>query len=324
LNGIILTSKNKSIEAIQKEIEDLQPLKVSFHRDADGVYSLALLNTVFKIEEVYSPKVFGNYFSDDFKANVGLDLGEPIENEFKGVVIDHHTHSNPWYSLIWSIMPTGLIVYNVFKERIPDNEKWKVVGAVCGDGQPELIPDELWDMFPELREERGNMYMSYNKITSRTYPIYSLITSPINSLCRIGEPIEAFKAVRNASSPYDLLDSEYLKDAVSLVQKEEQRIFNNKPSLTVKNNIAYTVIESKYYIASRIASLLSRSFPNLTLIVINRTNKEISIRGVYTSYICNKLVESGFKAGCHPGFGGCTLGEDQTIEDFIYTLKTIF
>jgi len=308
-------------------LERTRPLKVAFHWDADGVASAVLINSVFKILEndnyPYSPDLFG-YYPD---VDLSLDLGEPVfENNFHGLCIDHHEHSEDCkYKLVWSYVPTGLIIYELLKEYIPDSEKWKVVVSVVGDGQKELVPDEVWELYPELWEMRGNVYHSYGKSTLRVYPLFSRLSSMINNLCRTGYVMEAYKLLRDAKSPYDVVNNALAIESGTELKEEIDRIIHSKGSpleIAMNNILGVVVVPSKHNIQGRIASMLLKNNEFVTFVVVNPINKVASIRGVMAKYISNQLNKLGYKCGGHAGYCACTL-EDTNINKFIHDVKRI-
>jgi len=91
-------------------------LTVAFHDDGDGVASAVLFSYVLGYRpKLYSPSVFGDYDQD-----VALDLGRPLTDNYQGLCIDHHDHDeSPNYRLVKGYVPTGMLVYSLFKDRIP-------------------------------------------------------------------------------------------------------------------------------------------------------------------------------------------------------------
>jgi len=309
-----------NLEEIKKELENKKNLKVAFHSDADGIGSLSLAKCVLDIKEINSPDIFGDYEEED----LSLDLGPPISKNFKGIVIDHHVHENPYYPLIHDVVPTGLIVYNLWKDKIPKEESWKVVISLVGDGQPELIPNEIFELHPYLLQKRGNIYKTYSKINIYDYPIYLMLSSPINSMCRTGNIIPAVKLVTRAKDPLDILESEIAKNDILLVSKEEDRIFQDYKEINVLNDYClFYSFRSKFKMCGRIAGKLQNQDRNRTYIVLNEENGAISIRGYLASFIGSKLKESGFTCGGHAGFWGGHLLENQTSRDLLNTLRCI-
>ena len=284
---------------------------------------------VFKIKEnkeenrleVYSPP-FNEYSTD-----VAVDLGYPVDENYSGIVIDHHPDhpEKRKYKLYWDNVPTGLIIWRELKDYIPKDQWWRVVGSLAGDGQPELVPDEIWDEFPELLDEKGIIYKSRGQLYMSKYPVYVYLASGVNAKCRIGDPIGALNMCMKWKKPIDaVIDTEAL-EAKELLKVEEENILKKKPIVEIIKN-RYAVVRIKttgdYGMSGRIASALANHYQFHTIVVINETNGEVSIRGVLAKYLANKLRESGFKAGGHPGYCGATVPVED-IEDFIETIRNI-
>jgi len=330
-------SKSKNIEEWRKYLQDNQPLIIATHHDADGIYSGALFSRVFEIKEVRIPEDFQDYGYERIneagkkisKEHVGLDLGQPISKEFDGVAFDHHEHIEPWYHLVHRRYPTGLIIYEVFKDEIPPEEKWKVVGSLIGDGSPEFTPTEIWDTFGKvLFERRARVYPKYkvNPNVYRYFPIYRLLSSPVNACCRAGYPLEAYKIVRNAKVPTDIIEHPTFKEMEEEIRNEEKKIWEEFGKIGVvklSTEIHSFIMGSKYKMSGRIASKLRNMDNDKTWIVVNNIKGEISIRGELASFVSDKLSNSEFKLGGHRGYVGGKLQNTQTAEDFINALRKV-
>lgn len=319
------------IESLIEWIKKQEPLTVAFHKDADGVYSTALLSTVFKIKYIYSPDRFQDYLyflEEQTNANlpihIAVDLGQPLYKEYKNLVIDHHVHEDPWYPLVWDNVPTGLIIYNLFKDKIPDDKKWYVAGSLIGDGQAELIPDEVWDLSPELLGVYHRVYETYGQLKlSRGFPLYKLLSSPINAMCRLGNAGEAVRQVVRTRSPKDILENKAMNSDKETIEKERKRILIEYSPIDINHFLAIMVIESNAWMVGRIASDLKNADDSKTYIVVNSKKEEISIRGDLAGYIGRKLNASGFKCGGHEGYYGGVLSKEQSVEDLLKTLRSI-
>lgn len=317
-------------------LRDNEPLIVATHDDADGIYSQVLLSTVFKIEETRTPKDFGDFGykrkENDItldKEHVGLDLGQPISKEFDGVCFDHHDHIEPWYYLVHRRYPTGLIIYETFKDEIPHEQKWKVVGSLVGDGMPEYVPVEIWNDFgKELLEKRGRIYPQY-KVNPKIYkylPVYKLLSSPVNACCRAGYPNEALKIVRNAKQPSDILEHPTFEEMKVTINREVANIwseFGVKGVVKMKHDISLFVMFSKYKMSGLICSKLKAVDSGTTWIVINEERGEISIRGDLAKLIEHKMKDTDFQLGGHYGYVGSKLPENKTSDDFIEALRKV-
>jgi len=316
---------------LYEDLKERCPLTLSFHDDADGVYSASLIllteGLEFEVEkESKALKVYSPPFNE-YTTKVAVDLGFPIDKNYDGVVVDHHPDhpEKRKYKLYWENVPTGLIVWRHLKDHIPKSQWWRVVGALAGDGQPELTPDEIWEMFPELLDEKGVVYKYKGEMRYSKYPLYIYLSSGVNAKCRIGDPLGALKMCLKWKRPIDaVLDSE-AEEAKELLRVEEENIMRQRPVAEIIGN-KFVVVRIKTTgdvgMSGRIAGNMSSHEPFKTIVVINDSNGEVSIRGILAKYLANKLAESGFKAGGHPGYCGATVPTED-IEDFVESIRQI-
>jgi len=317
------------VEKVYSWLKSREPLNVAFHRDADGVYSCALISEIFEIKNIYSPDRFGDYsfFSTGDKiekVDLSLDLGQPLDDKFEGVSIDHHVHEAPYYTLIWDRYPTAVIVYLTFKDKIPRDKYWYVAGGAVGDGQPEVIPDEIWEAHPSLLDEFCSIYQSGGQVRLYPMPLYRHLSSPVNALCRIGGAVEAVNIVRECRRPEDLIRHPVLQDAQRKLANEERSILSNFKPRCIRGSVYLMVIESEYYIAGRIASKLKSSKGFKTFIVINLTKREMSMRGDLAGYIGRRLKKRNIYCGGHPGYFGGEIKSEDDIDVIIATVREMF
>jgi len=298
-------------------LKSMEPFTLAFHGDADGIYSASLLMSVFKVKKAVCPP-FGEYDTD-----VAVDLGAPrLIPDWNGVAIDHHPDhpDNRSYKLFthskYPHAPCGLIIYEHLREYIPKEHLWKVVGSLTGDGQPEYTPDEIWDLYPILLEERGILTKAGGyRLHTSAFPLFYYLSSGVNAIARLGFPERALEIVNSAKHPLDILDHIEVKDSIERFKAEEAAILKDKPvAETIKNRYIIVRIapsNSSLNISGYLASKLSSENPGKTVIVINDTTGKISMRGVLAKYVANKLSASGLKAGGHPGYCGCEVAPDQ-------------
>jgi len=302
-------------------------ITLAFHPDADGVCSAVLIALTTEIKDIVSPFEFGNYVLDETTktfVDLGLDLGAPIDKEFNKIIIDHHEHPNDiHYNLIHDNVPTSLIVYKLFKERIPENKKWLVVVGLSGDGSLDLVPDEIWDNNTFLFDRRTSIYRSkYGKLSEYSFPIYKLLSAPVNAMCRIGSPLEAFNILFRVKTPYDILRNKAMISDNEILNSDENEIWSKEgiKAIEINRDIAVVEIESNYRQAGRIAAKLRSMNNNITWIVVNKKNKHISIRGELAKYVANKLKQNNITAGGHASYCAGTL-DDLKVDDLITILK---
>ena len=87
--------------------------------------------------------------------------------------------------------------------------------------------------------------------------------------------------------------------------------------------LLYGLFESKYRIASRIATAIGTNIKGKTIICINNETKAISIRGDLAYWLLGKMVPLGWQMGGHAGYCGGSLGEKQTADDFLDDLRSV-
>jgi hypothetical protein len=308
-------------EEVYSKLKSLEPLSIATHRDADGIYSGVLFSKIFKVEVVNVPDRFG-----DYNEIVSLDLGSPIREDYFGYVFDHHEHRDPKYALIHDQCPVGKILYDLFKDKIPPEYTWLVSGSLVGDGQPELIPSEIFREHPILLEEYGTLYRSYGEIKHYRLPLYKLLSSPINATCRLGKGAQAFSILSTIRSPEEVIEHPlFISDQIQL-EKEEESILNEfgkgvsrRKTITI-GPFTVLVFGSNYFMAGRIGSLIQNSDPNLTVIAINEELGEISVRGPLSSSLREMMNPLGWDLGGHPGYMGGELGS-RSPKEFLKDLR---
>lgn len=301
-------------------------MRICSHHDADGITSAVLLAKTLSCsrENVRFPDKFGDVNDDD---DYVLDM-RPY-NVFSKICIDHHEGhlDSRKYTLIWDNIPTSAIVYNKFKKSIPKEESWKTVVGCVGDGRAMDIPPEIWKRFPELLEKEDFIYGNMKTI----YPSfkYQLLSSPINAVCRVGNPLNAFQALYDAKTWDDLLTNPVLIDAQELSAKEVNRVISeasergNRPREIGPFTI--WVYASDFRIGGILAIKLHElTSPNQTVVAINETTRSGSVRGDLASLVVDEANRNGFQAGGHHGFSGITIPSNKTIRELETVLRNIW
>lgn len=320
-----------SYKIYAEELLKKKGLNVCSHHDADGVYSLALAAQVLDIDNYLFPDVFGDYKTipggpgeDDVETDLAMDLGQPLDKEYTNYVIDHHPHPDEVnYKLAHMHVPTGLIVYNMFKDKIPKEKLWLVAGSLVGDGQAELIPREVFDSNRGLLDRTGSIYQSYGKFNMYDFPVYLMLSSGVNGLCRIGNPMMALKVVMNAKDPLDVLENPAVVDAKEVVKKETARIFKDyNKFIMVGSNVIVYPFSTQMRLTGLVASKLAGNKNDKTIIVVNQADKGMSMRGHLADYIGRQLQDKGWTTGGHSGYYGGNL-EKHTTRELIYALREI-
>lgn len=297
-----------------------QPINVSTHDDADGIAAAVLFGEFLTANEreffVDFPENFG-YCSS--KTDVVLDQ-VPMDLELDAIVLDHHSQHlgrrTYDYKLWYEEIPTTRMVYDLFKRQL--QHKWKVAIGVVGDGQPEQIPDEIWDQYPELFQEKCSLYTRGYEITVYRNPLYFMLSSGINAISRMEDqkndqlgPAVAYNIAKDVKDPWELVNHSMCDMAKALSKKEEKRILANYVPLDLGKAVLW-VIETDYSLCSLMATRL-QSTVKKTVIAVNRNDGRISIRGDQAGWVRRKLPD--FAIDGHSKWMGGVLDDDQTPED---------
>lgn len=298
--------------------------KLAVHDDADGISSGVLLTYVFKTAEVMAPEIFGEV--ED--ADVCTDM-RPVDPEWKGLCFDHHPghpeEKDRKYKLVWGDQPATKVVYDVFKDQIPEEHAWKAVIGTCGDGRADIIPIDLWKKFPMLLSHFQNVYDSRGQIRLYPMPMYMRVVSGINACCKIpGKWYVAYTVLRAADSPLDIIFDDAINLARKLVNEERKRAVKDHPIVDLNDYIRVWPIESEYRIQRGLA-WKANNVDHKTSVVVNTKTSTMSIRGILATLICSELTKKGYEVGGHPGFAGGILKEEknQDYKKLIQDLKDI-
>jgi len=283
--------------------------KIRYHHDADGITSAYLLSYGVK-----SPVLDG--WDGEFGDTTGLAKGDwmvdmrPLQNMEGLNVIDHHLphREDRAYKLISDNVPASLITWREFKEEIPKSEWWKVVIGIVGDGQPELIPTEVFDSCPQLLSNvKTSSYVSYGKWKIGYYPAYKLLSSYINAFLRQHKFTEALNLLTYSQNPLNILNSKSAQMAKQAVKTEFENIIRSCNSYDF-GNFALFLFNSDFRMSGYVASVMQGALDGKTVISINRKDGSGSIRGDLAFYWKDKLSHLDYLIiGGHPGFCGLTL-----------------
>jgi len=237
-----------------------------------------------------------------FKSSqIGLERIESIDYEGREEVFDIH-----WASTNNFFLANGILSHNC-----------------VGDGQPELIPPEIWREFPILLEESVTPRERYGKLETSNYPLYLRLSSGINAVCKIPEKwYVGYAILRNAKSPWDLINDSSLKSAKELVESERERIYRETSPIQLRNGIRVWAFQSETKIERTLAWEMWDT-DKRTIVAINSATGRGSIRGTLATLVYEHLTAHGFKASGHPGFGGLKLKPDQTWEDVYHCLANL-
>ena len=268
------------------------------HWDADGITTALFTSYGVPDSEVQigdCEKPFG-YTEGLGKNDWILDM-KPDNPEWDGNCIDHHLpHPDKHnYKLISKEYPATLIAWELFKDKIPQREWWKLSIGLVGDGQPELIPNDVFKQFPSLlRRVKTSVYQSYGKWSVNIFPMYKLLSSGLNALLRKGDTESAWNLLKYSTTPEDIYSSETVSIAKNDIKKDVTNAILNSEIVNY-GNLSIIVFHSKYRMSGYIASTLENSSftQGRTIMAINKRNGSLSLRGdlaeYYKDIITNKL-----------------------------------
>jgi len=286
------------------------------HHDSDGITAGYFLSLTIPNSTI---QVWDGQFGD----TTGLKEGDymvdmrPLQDLEGLSVIDHHPPypANHKYKLITGMEPASYLTWKHCKDVIPKDQWWKLAIGVLGDGQPELIPYEVFEQCPQLlMKVKTSSYMNkYNyKWETSYYPIYKLLSSRINALLRIKAYEPAVNLMKKSVTPMEILMNKEAKVAKAKVKAEYERIMVNCESYNFEDLIVY-LFESDYRMAGYISQTQSDN-AGKTVLAINKKDGNGSLRGDLAEYW--KHFFKGFDyftVDGHPGFMGAHLSERPEI-----------
>lgn len=297
----------------QNDTEEEIPL-ISYHGDADGIASLVLYlkgkGLSLNVVDYYCPSKFG-----DVGKNPDVVLDQtPKDSDWSGLCYDHHNQhpEERDYELVFDDIPTSGILYEEFKDVLDREDAWKVVIGIAGDGQPELVPQEIWEDYPILQTTSGWTKRNYGNLKYYTQPVYSMIKTLINAPARMGAEEVSFTTLWEATSPIDILFDETLRTYKKNLDKE-MRSVEKKMKLIDMRDIAYAEYSSemRLYINMDLKQSTGK-----TAVILNTNNGKVSATGPQARSIADFLNEKGVDAGGHQGYCGGHLPETMTPKQF--------
>lgn len=279
---------------------------ISTHADADGVASACLFNTLFDPPlPVEVQRIFGTWSTS---TTYVLDMVP--EGDYKEVVIDHHQHpENPSYALKRQDVPTSLIIWNLWKDRIPREKWWLSAVGLVGDGQAALIPHDVFKQEPLLLQRITSIYpegKSGFNIKVYDNPVWFQLSSPINALCKTRHENMAYNILNQADGPLDIVKNPVASEAKQSLNFEKNK-WMREGSYFLIGEVIIGLVDSDYIIERDIARQIEQEKHSTTLI-INERSKNGSVRGVLSTWLEQLFADKTLlDIGGHPGFMGATL-----------------
>jgi len=298
------------------EILSSKPVKnIASHGDADGVSAAYISALKFRKDKplVYFPVEFSDP-SDNKGNHADLVLDKVPIPEYIGCVIDHHPDHLPTsnYSLWHGTVPASLLALELFKDDIPPERWWKACPGIVGDGQPEKIPPYVWEQNPELLESVGTVVKYRGNTNVYKNPVWFLLSSPLNSACRVGKRNLAFSQLALAKTPFDLIFDEKLMDCKEQFNREVDRVRGENRSIDL-GKIGVWIVDSAFSVNGTLAWELNNN-DRKTALVINQHNGRGSIRGVLVDLLKEKMPMK-WGIGGHSGFAGFTFPKIESESD---------
>lgn len=283
----------------KEEVEET-PSRIWAHHDSDGLISAYFTQFAYPDKEIKFVEKFGDT-SKWRKDDIMCDM-RPDNPSIEGIVIDHHfPHSDKRkYTLIPdfpmdkfehvnAIVPASLIAWREFKDKIPKKDWWKIAIGVSGDGQPELIPTEVFDECPMLLQNVStSIYQKYGWKVA-TIPLYKHLSSCINAFLRKGEYDSAINIVKYSENPLDIYSSDDVRIAKEDVNREFQAVLKDASVFSFDENLIVVIFHSKYRMTGFIASALGSDYYHKTIMAINTKDASLSLRGKLATYYKDKL-----------------------------------
>lgn len=180
-------------------------------------------------------------------------------------------------------------VYNFHCEPYNNYVAQSIVTHNCGDGQPELIPNEVYEGCPSLlKNVKTSAYQNYGRWNVSMFPLYKLLSSGINALMRKEEYEAAYNLLRYVDTPMALYSSEDTRIAKMDIKNDFKTAVMDCDIIEY-DNLALVMFYSKYRMSGYISSALQDSLKNKTVMAINKRNGSVSLRGDLATYYRDKL-----------------------------------
>jgi len=273
------------------------------HHDSDGITSAYFTSFGVPDSEIQIQPV-GKEFGDTeglTKDDWMCDM-RPSDPNWEGHVLDHHfpyaeNHKhklipdidNKLYHYASDIIPATYIAWETFKDKIPKCEWWKICIGLGGDGALDLTPPEVFEECPMLMTPiKTSAYQSYGNWKINTYPLYSLLSSCMNSFLRKYDYESAIYAMKFCQSPIELYNLPDVQIAKREVKSDYETCIKDA-EIYEFGGLVVVIFSSKFRMSGYISSSLSNTFNGKTIMAINEKTGSVSLRGTLSPYYKHKL-----------------------------------
>jgi len=284
-------------------------MKIHAHRDADGVSAVAMYILAHNEAptSVAFPEIFGE-FADDTEIMIDMYPNKP---DFTGIVIDHHPDiwKEKKFQLIHSdLKPASLLVFELFKNKIPEERWWYVAVGLTGDASDCLIPIEVHKKFPILRR---SVAATGKYGSTKDLPLWKYLPGIINAYCKTGRPQDALSTLLYCRDPIDLFEDEEGWDLKQLLMQEINRVEKNLKFVEITDSVLCASFYSDYNIGGTLASRWHSSTAK-TILIVNRKDWSFNIRGDLTYWLIYLLKQQfpDINVGGHPQAAGGIMNPD--------------
>ncbi|MDD4876842.1 MAG: hypothetical protein PHQ86_06935 [Dehalococcoidales bacterium] len=255
--------------------------KVLASSDPSGVFAAYFISLSLPVSNVEFMFKHGEIKDQSFDMIVD---STPV-GDYKGYVFDSHQFkpkdekSLP-YKYKFFETPTAYGIADMFKEKIKQEDLWKVIGACVLEGRYDLISGSILENDKRLLERTVTTYQKYKQetIETFTYPVYLRLSSPITSLCMVNEPRMAFDLLSYVEEPADLIFNKAVAGAKNTINEGVRVAVENSRTIDL-DAYAFMVIQvpEKFSDITQI-----RMEDALSYRLMQKMNKTVAVYNPYT------------------------------------------
>lgn len=333
-DSVVKKTIKPAVDFINK-IEPNDKVLVVYGHDNDSICSAAIVSKLvkkFKSEDVNLFSTKDNFAVNDDDADeiskmeadyiIVLDIAhlsssyvEKVLSTQNSMIIDHHqplsltniTYCNPRNFEKKIYMPVSYIVYKIYQKFGDASEVAWIAGIGVLSDHAVSIARDLFDEIKKFSPKLiGNTALKEESLFS--YSLIGTLAKIFDSARivsgRIGSVLAA-RALLNSSSYEDIMKSGN-SDAAKLimwsdiVRHEFKRLVAdfNKKKKTVKKNIIYYEIPSKYFIKSSLSGYLVQFYKDKILVLTQKSRNNLYVsfrRGEKVKTDLNKLAKKAVK-----------------------------